>query len=308
LAGEESNGMADRERVGLLGLGLMGTALARRLLGAGFDVVGFDVDAAKREALATLGGTAAESIAAVARASRRVVLAVFNTEQVEAVTEAAGGLLATWGASPPPGVIVCTSTCDPDRIAALAPRVGARGATFLEAPLSGTSDQVSKGDAVGLIAGTHAAFDACADLWDAICPVRHHVGAPGNGGKTKLAVNLILGINRAAVAEGLVFAEQLGLDPATFLRIAKTSAAYSQIMDVKGEKMLRADFLPPHGKVVQALKDHRMMLEYAKRLGQRIPLLEVHASYLQGCVDNGEGEWDNAAVIEDVRRRRQPPQ
>jgi 3-hydroxyisobutyrate dehydrogenase-like beta-hydroxyacid dehydrogenase len=105
-----------------------------------------------------------------------------------------------------------------------------------------------------------------------------------------------------ALAEGLVFAERLGLDPQTFLDIARDSAAYSQVMDVKGEKMVRADYAP-QGKIGQNLKDVRIMLDEAARLGQGLPLAHVLADLLQACVDHGEGERDNCAVIEEIRRR-----
>jgi 3-hydroxyisobutyrate dehydrogenase-like beta-hydroxyacid dehydrogenase len=146
-------------------------------------------------------------------------------------------------------------------------------------------------------------MDACADILDAICPKRYFTGAVGNGAKTKLAVNLILGLNRAALAEGLVFAERLGLDPRAFLEVARGSAAYSQIMDVKGEKYINRDF-KPHGKIVQHLKDVHMMVDYAHRAGQTLPLMEVVQQLLDGNVAHGEGDFDNCAVIEEIKRRR----
>jgi 3-hydroxyisobutyrate dehydrogenase-like beta-hydroxyacid dehydrogenase len=85
--------------------------------------------------------------------------------------------------------------------------------------------------------------------------------------------------------------------------VARSSAAYSQIMDVKGEKMIAGDWAP-HGKITQHLKDVRIMLAEAERIGQRLPLGEVLAEVLQSCVEHGEGERDNCASIEEVRRRR----
>jgi len=288
--------------VGLIGLGLVGTALARRLLGAGFTVVGYDVDNGKRAQFAQSGGRTVHSVAAVARACERMLVAVFNTDQVEDVVEGADGVLAV-AQSAGPRMVLSVSTCDPDRIAALASRAALRSVTLLEVPMSGASDQIARGDGVGLVAGERAAFDACADILDAVCPGRFFVGAPGNGARTKLAVNLILGLNRAAMAEGLVFAQQIGLDPATFLDVARGSAAYSQIMDIKGGKMVSGEF-SAQGKIVQHLKDVHLMLEYARRAGQQLPLMTVVEDLLQGCVAHGEGERDNAAVIEEVRRRR----
>ena len=137
---------------------------------------------------------------------------------------------------------------------------------------------------------------------EAICPRWHHLGATGNGGRAKLAINLILGVNRAALAEGLVFAERMGLAPEAFLKVARESAAYSQIMDVKGGKMLKGDF-SPQGYITQSLKDFSLMLEQARRLKQRLPLGETYAELMKGCVAAGEGELDNSAVINEIRRR-----
>jgi 3-hydroxyisobutyrate dehydrogenase-like beta-hydroxyacid dehydrogenase len=139
----------------------------------------------------------------------------------------------------------------------------------------------------------------------ALFPKYFHVGRVGDGGRTKLAINLILGLNRLALAEGLVFASRLGLDPAAFLGVARDSAAYSQVMDTKGGKMLARDFAP-EGRVRQTLKDANLMLDQARAVGQRLPLLEVHIGVLEACVRAGEGDSDNSIVVEEIGRRRAP--
>ncbi len=283
--------------VGIIGCGLMGSACAARLKAAGITVTGYDIDPAKA---AALGGTPAASIADIARGSRTVVLAVFNTEQVESAVDA---LLGALPAGAPPLTVICVSTCDPDRIAALAARIPADRLRFVEMPVSGTSDQTARGDALGLVGGDPTAADAVKDVLDAICPRRHHLGAAGNGGRAKLAINLILGINRAALAEGLVFAERMGLPLTPFLAVAKDSAAYSQIMDVKGAKMIAGDF-SPHGKIAQTLKDFSLMREVAGKLKQQLPLASTYTGIVEGCMKAGEAELDNAAVIREIRRRQ----
>lgn len=285
--------------VGIVGTGLMGTACAKRLLGAGFAVLGHDVDARKTAALEALGARRADSIAELARACDAAVLAVFDTGQVEEVTEALAGARP---ADARPLTVVCVSTCDPDRIAALAARLPAARLRFVEAPVSGTSEQTARGEAVGLVGGERAAVEEAREVLSAIAPRWHHIGAAGSGGRAKLAINLVLGLNRAALAEGLVFAERMGLDPAAFLAVARESAAYSQIMDVKGAKMLAGDF-SPQGYVTQSLKDFTLMLEQARRLKQRLPLAEIYRSLMEGCVAAGEGALDNSAVIREIRRR-----
>lgn len=292
--------MNDPKTVGLIGIGLMGQVFARRLIDADFSVRGFDVDPAKRAQLVEMGGETADSIAEIGNSCQPIILAVFNTDQVEQVVEK--DLLAALGDGSDK-IVLCTSTCDPDRIASLGGRVAKRGLRFLETPVSGTSEQVRRGEGVGLIGGDKAAAAAVAPVLDVLFPNRFHIGQAGDGGRAKLAINLILGINRLALAEGLVFAERLGLDPAAFFDVARKSAAYSQVMETKGPKMLRGDFTP-EGRARQTLKDAHLMLEQAKSKGQRLPLLEVNADVLEACVRHGQGDLDNSVIIEEVRRRR----
>ena len=290
--------------VGVIGAGLMGTACARRLMQAGFEVLAYDVDEAKRAAIAKLGARAAASVGETVGQSTAVVLAVFNTDQVEQVIESEGGVLDTVGTGAHSPVLICTSTCDPDRLTALAARVGPRGVRFLEVPISGTSRQVSSGDGVGLVGGDRDLMTHAAPLLDAICPRRYYLGSVGNGSRAKLAVNLILGLNRAALAEGLVFAERLGLDREAFLEVARGSAAYSQVMDIKGPLMARREFRNPQSRVDQSLKDFSLMLAQAAAKGQELPFATVYARMLEDCVEHGESEWDNAAIVAAIARRR----
>ena len=291
--------MSEPKTVGLIGAGLMGQVFARRLIDAGFSVRGFDVAPAKRAQLTEMGGESADSIAQIATTCQPIILAVFSTDQVEEVVEEMLPALGDGSGK----IVLCTSTCDPDRIASLGGRVAERGLRFLETPVSGTSEQVRRGEGVGLIGGDKAVAAAVAPVLDVLFPNRFHIGKVGDGGRAKLAINLIVGINRLALAEGLVFAERMGLDPAAFFDVARQSAAYSQVMDIKGPKMLRGDFAP-EGRARQTLKDAHLMLEQAKSKAQRLPLLEIHADVLEGCVRNGHGDLDNSVIIEEVRRRR----
>ncbi len=294
------------ERIGVVGLGLMGTALVRRLRAAGFEVKGYDVDAQKRERVVQEGAGAVASLAELAAQCTTIMLAVFNTEQVEAVVEGENGLLISRAQTGPRQTFICTSTCDPGRIAALSARIEPR-ADYIEMPVSGTSGQVAAGDGVGLVAGKQPAIDAVQSVLDAVCPKRQYLGAVGNGGKAKLAVNLVLGLNRGAIAEGLVFAEEMGLEPVAFLEVLRNSAAYSQVMDIKGPLMARREFQTPVSRVDQSYKDFALMLEYARALGQQLPFAEVYAELLRDCVEHGEAQWDNAAILAAIARRRGRP-
>jgi 3-hydroxyisobutyrate dehydrogenase-like beta-hydroxyacid dehydrogenase len=289
--------------VAIIGLGLMGEVYAQRLLDAGIPVTGYDVDAARRARLAEIGGKPSDSIAEIAKPARAIIVAVFSTAQVEDVIE--NHLLPALGEGSNK-IVVVMSTCDPDEVAALATRVTPRGIRYLDVPVSGTSDQVRRGDGVALIGGDKAIAHEVADLFGALFARRFHVGKIGDGGRAKLAVNLILGLNRLALAEGLVFAERMGLDPAAFLEVAKGSASYSQVMDTKGHKMVQGDF-SPEGRVKQTLKDAHMMLDQGAALGQPLLSLQIHANTLEGCVKAGEAELDNSAIIKEVRRRGSKP-
>jgi len=284
----------NKQPVGVIGVGLMGEVYARRLVAAGFAVIGFDVDPAKNARLADLGAQAG-TLVDIAQKCEPIVVAVFNTEQVEDVVEHA--LIPAAAGK----IVLVTSTCDLDRIAALGARVGDR-LRFLETPVSGTSEQVRQGDGVGLIGGDQKIAADAAPVLDALFARSFHIGKIGDGGRAKLAVNLILGLNRLALAEGLVFAARLGLDPAAFLDVARRSAAASQVMDTKGPKMIGGDFAP-EGRVRQTLKDTQLMLDQARKAGQQLPLLQIHADVLQACVRHGDSEQDNSIVIEEIRRR-----
>jgi len=294
-----------RDAFGLIGVGLMGMAFAHRLRGAGLPVVGFDIDPARSEALAAIGAEKAASIAAVARRCVHILIVVFSADQAEGVLDE----IATAVGSEADGrrrTLVLSITCDPERMIALAQRAAAAGLRFIEAPVSGTSDQVLRGDGVGLIGGDVPADAQLTAMFDALMPRRFHVGKIGDGAKAKLAVNLILNLNRLALAEGLVLAERMGLDANTFFDIARGSAAYSQVMDTKGGKMVTRDFTP-HGRAAQALKDVRLMLAQAARAGQQLPGCEVAATLLESCLRHGEGELDSTVIVEDIRRRVAQP-
>jgi 3-hydroxyisobutyrate dehydrogenase-like beta-hydroxyacid dehydrogenase len=285
--------------VAIIGLGLMGEVYAQRLLKAGLAVTGYDVDPARRARLKEIGGQPADTIAALAKPSRCILIAVFSTDQVEDVIE--NHLLPALGEGSGK-IVVCMSTVDPDRVAVLAQRVIPRGIRYLDVPISGTSDQVRRGDGVALIGGDKATAGEVKPLLDILFARSFYVGKIGDGGRAKLAVNLILGLNRLALAEGLVFAEKLGLDPAAFLEVARGSASYSQVMDTKGPKMVRGDF-SPEGRVKQTLKDCHLMLDQAAAVGQTLSALSVHADVLEACVRAGEAELDNSAIINEIRRR-----
>jgi len=292
------------ETIGLIGIGLVGTALAENLLAAGYQVIGFARSEPSREKLVRLGGRAAAAPAAVAAEASRVILSLPDSDVVDQIVSAPGGLLAAGSGL---RLVLDTTTGEPERTEALAARCAARGVLFADAPISGSSEQIRRRQGVVLVGGERAAYDACLDLIRAVADRHYYLGGPGSGSRAKLASNLILGLNRLALAEGLVFAERLGLDLPAFLEMLKTTPAYSCAMDVKGEKMLRGDFAP-QSKVAQHHKDLRIILECAAKAGQELPLAALHKEILEQAMAAGEGDLDTSVVLQGLRRmrRREP--
>lgn len=288
--------MARETPVGMIGLGLMGSALSARLIDAGVGVIGFDIDAAKNDGLRASGAEFAAFAADVAAHCRTIVIAVYDAAQVK-------GLLPDLANAAVPPLVICTTTCAPGEIAVIAEFAARSRLALIEAPISGTSAEVRAGTATALVAGDADVIEAAAATLDILCPQQINVGAIGNASRTKLAINLILQNNRAALAEGIAFAESLGLDGATFLATARQSAAYSRVMDSKGPKMLARDF-SPQSHIAQTLKDAELILQEAGRHGLALPLTSVQADLLRAAIALEGPESDSAAVIEAIRAGR----
>lgn len=279
--------------VGLVGLGLVGQALGQRLRAQGWRTLGWDLRAEARDAFAAAGGEVASDLAALGRACDEVVLAVFDTGGVIDVLESAEGLLS---AGHRLRAVIDCSTGSPDELERLAARMDARGVDFIESPLSGSSEQIAAGEAVALLGGEAEAIARHADLLSCLAAQRIHVGAAGAGARAKLATNLVLGLNRAVFAEGMAFAQALGIAPAVFLKLVLATPARSTAAEVKGPLMVARDFAP-RSRVRQHLKDVQLMLDAAQRAGLELPFSEIHARLMRDAVAAGEGELDNAAIL-----------
>jgi 3-hydroxyisobutyrate dehydrogenase-like beta-hydroxyacid dehydrogenase len=280
--------------VGIIGLGLMGTALSERLIDAKLPVIGFDIDSTRGEALKARGGLVAASVRELAGRSRAIVMAVYSADQVEALLRELENDADTRPA------VICITTGAPDEIIRVAERAAGANIPFVEAPISGTSAEVRDGSAIALVAGETGVIGSVGAVLDILCPRSVRVGAIGNASRTKLAINLILQNNRAALAEGIVFAERLGLDGDTFLATARESAAYSRVMDSKGKKMLARDFRP-QSHISQTLKDAELILREATRRGLHLPMTSVQADLLRSAIAIAGPDCDSAAVIEAIR-------
>ena len=288
-----------KEKIGLVGLGLVGTAIAQRLLASDFEVIGFDIDSTRCQHLKDLGGNTVSNPAEVAQKVDRIILSLPDTNIVRQVVEGPAGILE---AKTPPKYIIDTTTGDPDETMALAQRLAQHQIQFLDATISGSSRQVSDKEAVFMIGGQKAAFETCSDIFQALSEKVFYLGPSGSGSKAKLASNLILGLNRVALAEGLVFADKLGLELHTFLEMLKVTPAYSAVMDTKGKKMLAGDFTA-ESRIRQHHKDVSLILKYAEKYGQELPLSRVHLDALEKAIEAGDADLDNAAIIREIKRR-----
>ena len=268
-----------RETVGLIGLGLVGRAIATRLRAAGFPLVGYDLNP---DVLAAFEGEKADSARAVAARARRIVLAVYDTPDVERIASQAR-----------PALFIDCTTGDPVRIEALGRKLAADGVAYVEATLSGSSQAIERGEAAMFVGGDAS---GCEDILAAISGRRHTVGAVGMAARAKLATNLVLGLNRAALAEGMVFAEALGIPRAVFLTMVGQSPAASPAAMAKGSRMVAADWAP-ESRIRQHLKDVGHMLALSREAKLPLPLTEAHAKLLEVAVAAGDGELDNAAII-----------
>ena len=286
--------------IGVIGLGFIGSALAERLLDAGFEVVGYDIHPEKISRLEPRGVRPAASVLEVGQRCRVIVIAVFDTSQVIDVIEGARGLVEA--AAGVELTAICVSTCEPDAIATLARLAANVGIAVIEFPLSGHSEQVRSGEATGLVAGDDAALARVDDVMHALCPRRYEIGKPGDAARAKLAINLVLQLNRCALAEGLVFATRMGLEPSAFLKVLSASPAHSDVMEAKGEKMIQSNY-SPQSRIAQTLKDAQLILEQARRLGQPLPLMEINTALLAATIELGGPERDSSAIIEAIRYR-----
>jgi 3-hydroxyisobutyrate dehydrogenase len=283
------------ESIGLIGAGLMGSALIQRLQTAGFRILAWDREPSRLTAVAALGAEPAASAAMVATRCSRVILSLPDSHVVSAVL---GEIGKAWRAN---AIIVDTSTGEPAEAIHFSAALAEQGGSYLDATISGSSEQLRRGEALCMVGGDAEAFSRCADLWNAFGQQTIHVGASGTGAQLKLVTNLVLGLNRAALAEGLVLAQVMGLDLELTLRVLQASAAYSRIMDSKGQKMIGGDFTPA-ARLSQHLKDVRLMLRAAEEAAVTLPLSETHRQLLERAEAAGWGDLDNSAIIKVLQR------
>jgi 3-hydroxyisobutyrate dehydrogenase-like beta-hydroxyacid dehydrogenase len=283
--------------IALIGMGLLGSALAENLLAAGFAVRGYDIDATRLREHAERGGVCATSPVDTARGASVVMTCLMTGDLVREVLLGRDGAVAGAAADT---VVIDASTIHPDASVAIAADLGARGIAMLDSPIGGSSGQARRREAPALVGGDTAVFERCRPVLEAVSSSVHHVGPNGAGARAKLAVNLVLGLNRLALAEGLLFGLAQGLDGRALLTVLKASAAYSRAMDIKGERMLDGRY-EPEGKLVQHLKDVELMLEVGHAAGVPMMATALHRQLLLAGVAAGGGERDNSSIMAILR-------
>ena len=284
--------MSNDKHVGVVGLGLMGTAITERLLEHGYTVSVWNRSPDKAESLTKLGAGWSDNPFA---RCRRVIVSLYTSEVVAEVIARLGTELRVGQ------IIVDTTTGEPQDALIQAARLAEQGVSYLDAPISGSSEQTRRGEATVMVGGERQVFEQCADLWPILGSRVFHVGDCGSAAKMKLVSNLVLGLNRAALAEGLSYAEAMGIDPSAALEVLQGSAAYSKAMDIKGRKMIEGDFRV-QARLSQHFKDVRLMLASAATTGLELPLTKVHAQLLAQAEAAGFGELDNSAIINVYRK------
>lgn len=280
------------QRIGLIGAGLMGTAITERLLAHGFQVFVWN---RSRDTVAPLIARGAVWCDNPLATCDRVIISLYTSDVVEQVIE------QMWDGLHAGQIVLDTTTGEPAQSAAMGVRLAERGVRYLDAPISGSSEQTRRGDATVMVGGDQSAFDACADLWQVLGKNVFYVGVCGNAMKMKLVSNLVLGLNRAALAEGLAFAEAIGVAPAIALEVLTGSMAYSRAMDAKGRKMIEGDFTV-QARLSQHLKDVYLMLHAAKAVGMSLPLADTHRMLMEQAEAAGLGDLDNSAIIKVLQK------
>ena len=281
------------KRIGIIGVGLLGSAVASRLLKAKFEVKGYDTRPKQLKALAAQGLKAARSSAELAAEADAVFTILPSLESVEKTILGKDGLIEV---APPNATLIQMSTISPKLTRRIAKAAAAKRLGFLDAPMSGTSAMVECGDCTIFVGGDHARADACAPIFDAIAKKTLYVGDVGMATLAKLATNLLVGLNTAALAEALVLGAKGGLAPDALLDILKESAAASKMVDVRGPLMVSRRF-DAQMKIDLFLKDFKLMLEEGQHLGVPLPLTSITQQLATATAAAGRGEEDLAAIV-----------
>lgn len=276
---------------GLIGIGIMGSAMATHLLAAGHDVAGYDTDPDRLAGLATAGGTAARSAADVAAAAEVVILSLPTADAVaDSCAEIAGaGRRGT--------VVVETSTMPAAVKIECRDRLAEAGIDLLDCPLSGTGAQALTRDVVVYGSGDAAVFEATRPVLEAFSRSVRYLGPFGNGSVMKFIANLLVAVHNVATAEAFALGIRAGLERTVLWESIRDGAGGSVIFDKRGRLMIHDEYLPATAKVSMFVKDVGIVRDYARHLNLPTPLLDVTASLYDRAQAGGLGDHDAAALL-----------
>ena len=280
--------------VGLIGVGLLGSALANRLIDSGIRVHGFDSKEKQLESLKQSSGIACNSPTEVVQNCNVLILSLPSSDVVLSLVEQLRNDFE------PSQIVIDTTTGDPQQMVAISQSLAELGVSYLEATVAGSSSQVATGEVALLLGGDTEVVERVKPLLTAITSKHFHLGPAGTASRFKLVHNLVLGLHRAVLAEGLVFAESLGFDQEVALEILNQTPAQSGVMETKGRRMVKRDY-GLQARLSQHLKDVRLILAEAERAGTKTPLSQIHKTLLERAEALGFGDADNSAVMEAFR-------
>ncbi len=281
------------KRVGVVGLGIMGSAYAAHSIDAGFATAGFDVDAGAMEHFAAHGGRRAGTPRAVAQDADVVITALPSVAAMEAAFFGDDGLAAGAHAGL---TVVEASTFPLDAKERARSGMAERGVLVLDAPVSGTGSQARVKDVSFYASGERPAYDAVEDVLASMARSVRYVGAFGTGSKLKFVANLLVTIHNLSTAEAIVFAQKAGLDPAMMLEIVGDGAGSSRMLSVRGPMMVAGAYDEPTMKLDVYQKDIDIIAAFASEIGAPTPLFSQSATFYAAALAQGRGKQDTAAI------------
>ena len=290
--------MLQMQRVGVIGLGLMGKPMAANLLKAGFPVTVFNRSRPAMEELAAQGATVASSPADVGRASDVVITMVPDSPDVEAVLLGPDGVCS--GAAPGT-LLIDMSTVAPRAITKIHEQVKARGFRMLDAPVSGGDVGAKAGTLSIMAGGTPEDFEAARPVFEAMGKTLTLCGPAGSGQLVKACNQIVVALVLNAISEALVFGRTAGVDPEIMIRVLQGGVAATRTMEVRGARMAKGDFAPGF-KAAHHLKDLKIVLAEAEALGLTLPTTARVAEMFGALVAEGKGTLDNSSVLTMVER------
>lgn len=279
-------------KIGFIGLGVMGTPMAANLLRKGYDVTVYNRTPGKADKLIELGANEAATPAAVAKSSELVITMISNDDAIREVYYGANGILSSLM---PGTVIIDSSTISPSLSRELARDAAAKFGDFLDAPVTGSKPAAESGTLVFMVGGNaevvHKVSDILLTMGRKVIPM----GPSGSGATAKLAHNTIVGINTAALVEGMAIAASGGIDAAAFLDLVQSGGAASKAAELKSQKLLDRDFSVQFSLELM-LKDLRLSSVLSDNLKTPTPVLETVKSLFQIADSMGLGELDLSAL------------